>query len=176
MASEIERVRIKNRTESSLEMEMHLANSEVVEIRLDSMSAGAMVKAILENGPYPKHRAGKPEFVLDFLSYGFATSPSAEGHLALVFQLSRNRFPVAIRAPHVQMAERRRRRSRPRGLPLTRCKFHGMAVHRPCRRSLATHCFAADAAKNHGIAMATEANKVITASTRSPRPTARTAT
>lgn len=105
MASEIERVRIKNRTESSLEMEMHLANSEVVEIRLDSMSAGAMVKAILENGPYPKHRAGEPELVLDFLSYGFATSPSAEGHLALVFQLSRNRFPVAIRVPHEKLAD-----------------------------------------------------------------------
>ena len=43
--------------------------------------------------------------ILDFPCFGFATSPSAEGHLALAFQLSQNRYPVAIRVPAEKLPE-----------------------------------------------------------------------
>lgn len=108
MAPEVKGVRIASRTDTAVELEIQLENSEVVKLRLNSMSSAAIIHAILENGPYerPSH-AGATARVLDVPSYGFATSPSAEGHVALAFQLTKNCYPLAIRVPHAKLPELR---------------------------------------------------------------------
>jgi hypothetical protein len=106
MAPEIKDVRFGNRTDTSLELEILLENSEVARFRINSITGAAIIKAIVENGPYLRPaRDDVPERLLDFPSYGFATSPSAEGHVALAFQLSRNRYPVAIRVPQQKLSD-----------------------------------------------------------------------
>ncbi|MCA0448367.1 MAG: hypothetical protein LCH62_01180 [Proteobacteria bacterium] len=98
MASQVKSIRASNRTQTSLELEISLENSETVTLDLNSISGAAIVKAIVEHGPY----APEP-YVLDFASFGFASSPSAEGHVALAFKLSKNLYPVAIRVPQEKL-------------------------------------------------------------------------
>jgi hypothetical protein len=106
MALDVKGVRVTGRTDTSMDLEILLESSEVVKLQLNSITGAAIIKAIVENCPYPSPaRAGVPELLLDFPSYGFATSPSAEGHVALAFQLSQNRYPVAIRVPHQKLSE-----------------------------------------------------------------------
>lgn len=106
MALDVKGIRVSGRTDTSMDLELLLENSEVVKLQLNGMTGAAIIKAIVENCPYPRPaRADVPPLLLDFLSYGFATSRSAEGHVALAFQLSKNRYPVAIRVPHSKLAE-----------------------------------------------------------------------
>jgi hypothetical protein len=99
MASDIKGVRVGDRTDTSMELKILLDNSQVVELHLNSQTGAAIVAAIIENCP----SLAEP-MVLDFPAYGFATSPSAEGHVALAFKLSENRYPVSIRVPQEKLS------------------------------------------------------------------------
>ena len=100
MTTNVRRVSAFDRTGKSLDLEIELENSKIVKLQLDGTTAAAIVAAIVNHGP-----SMDPPNVLDFPCFGFATSPSAEGHLALAFQLSSNRYQVAIRVPHEKLPE-----------------------------------------------------------------------
>lgn len=95
----ITRVTARNRTNDTLDLEIELQNREVINLHLNAEGAAAIVAAIVNNcPPHPTHS-------LDFPCYGFATTLSVEGHTVLGFQLSENRFPIAIRVPQEKLLE-----------------------------------------------------------------------
>lgn len=95
----ITRVRAGGRTDTTLDLEIHLQNREVINLHLNWEGAAAIIAAIVEH--CPPH----PTQSIDFPCFGFGTSPSAEGDTALGFQLSENRFPVTIRVPQERLLE-----------------------------------------------------------------------
>lgn len=100
MTTNVKRVSAYDRAGGSMEMEIELDDSKVVNLKLDGDTAAAIVAAIVQHAA----PMTSPN-MLDFPCFGFATSPSAEGHLALAFQLSKNRYPVAIRVPPEKLPE-----------------------------------------------------------------------
>ncbi|WP_428247539.1 hypothetical protein [Ferrovibrio sp.] len=100
MAVGVERIRVTGRTETTIDVEINAGGSEVVTLRLDGMSGAALIAAIMGHAP-----AMPAPNILDLPCYGFATSPSAEGQIALAFQVTPNRYPLAIRVPHEKLAE-----------------------------------------------------------------------
>ena len=95
----ITRVHAGARTDTTLDLEIHLQNREVINLHLNWEGAAAIIAAIVENCP------PDPTRTVDFPCYGFATSPSAEGDTALGFQLSENRFAITIRVPQEKLLE-----------------------------------------------------------------------
>ena len=70
----ITRVHVANRTDTTLDLDIHLQNREVVNLHLNAEGAAAIVAAIVEHCPPDATRA------LNFPCYGFGTSISAEAH------------------------------------------------------------------------------------------------
>lgn len=102
MTSNIKGVRAGNRTDTSMELKLLLEGSQVVDLQLSNETGASIIAAIIENCP----ALAEPN-LLDFPAYGFATSPSAEGHVALAFKLSENCYPVSIRVPQEKLSDLR---------------------------------------------------------------------
>jgi len=96
----ITRVHVANRTDTTLDLDIHLQNREVVNLHLNAEGAAAIIAAIVEHCPPDATGA-----LNNFPCYGFATSISVEGHTILGFQLSSNRFPVMIHVPQEKLLE-----------------------------------------------------------------------
>jgi|GEM_PF-2129625 len=95
----ITRVHAGTRTDTTLDLDIHLQDGKVVNLHLNAEGAAAIVAAIVEH--CPPH----PTQTVDFPCYGFATTPSVEGDTVLAFQLSANRYPIAIRVPQERLLE-----------------------------------------------------------------------
>jgi hypothetical protein len=95
----ITRVHAGARTDTTLDLEIHLQNREVISLHLNAEGAAAIIAAIVEHCPPDPTRS------VDFPCYGFGTTLSVEGHTVLGFQLSANRYPITIRVPQEKLLE-----------------------------------------------------------------------
>lgn len=95
----ITRVHVADRTDKTVDLEIHLQDGKVVNLHLNAEGAAAIMAAIVEHCP------PDPANAANFACYGFGTSLTAEGHTVLGFQLSENRFPVLINVPQERAPE-----------------------------------------------------------------------